>query len=68
MTPTDHFWRLVRTYGEGVLMALLRSRSTGSLLVAATTHLWYHPNMPDIKLAQAEVGRQCAYGDASRRE
>jgi hypothetical protein len=46
--------------GEYVLMALLRHLPSGRLLLAACTHLWWDPKLPDMKLAQAhlQVGKQ----------
>ena len=51
------FWDLMRD-GEredGAILALLTHRQTGRKLLAASTHLYWHPAFPDIKLAQAEL-------------
>jgi CCR4-NOT transcription complex subunit 6 len=37
------------------LMALLRHRASGQRLLAMCTHLWWKPDVPDIKLAQAQM-------------
>ena len=47
----DHNERLVR---DNVGMAvLLRERESGALLLVATTHLFWDPHDPDVKVAQA---------------
>ena len=51
------FWDLVRDgkREDGAVLALLTHRQTGRKLLAASTHLYWHPAFPDIKLAQAEL-------------
>ncbi|KAI8474955.1 MAG: hypothetical protein J3K34DRAFT_489391 [Monoraphidium minutum] len=38
---------------EGAVAALLRHRASGAALVAASTHLFWDPHFPDVKLVQA---------------
>jgi hypothetical protein len=51
----ERFWQRVSQFGEGVLVAALKCRVTGSFLVAAVTHLWFDPRHPEIKVAQANA-------------
>ena len=40
---------------DGAVLALLTHRKTGKKLLAASTHLFWNPAFPDIKLAQAAL-------------
>ncbi|GIM10440.1 hypothetical protein Vretimale_13991 [Volvox reticuliferus] len=48
-------WSKVRELGEGLLMALLRHRPSGRLVLAAVTHLFWDPAFPDVKALQAAL-------------
>ncbi|GLC57141.1 hypothetical protein PLESTB_001191800 [Pleodorina starrii] len=48
-------WSKLRELGEGAVMALLRHRPSGRLLVAAVTHLFWNPAFPDVKALQAAL-------------
>jgi len=51
------FWDLVRANEreDGAVLALLTHKETGKKLIAASTHLFWNPAFPDIKLAQGEL-------------
>ena len=51
------FWDLVRAdeREDGAVLALLTHKQTGKKLLAASTHLFWNPAFPDIKLAQGEL-------------
>ena len=51
------FWDLVRDdeREDGAVLALLTHKQTGKKLLAASTHLFWNPAFPDVKLAQAEL-------------
>ncbi|KAG2493666.1 hypothetical protein HYH03_008180 [Edaphochlamys debaryana] len=48
-------WSKVRALGEGAVLALLRHRASGRLLVGACTHLFWDPTYPDVKALQAAL-------------
>ncbi|GBF89682.1 hypothetical protein Rsub_02852 [Raphidocelis subcapitata] len=67
--------RVVDRRDEGAVGALLRHRATGRRLLAASTHLFWDPNYPDVKLVHAAalcrgvaefLDAQCGPGAAGR--
>ncbi|KAG2444471.1 hypothetical protein HXX76_001223 [Chlamydomonas incerta] len=56
-------WLKLRELGEGAVMALLRHRASGRLLVFCCTHLFWSPVFPDVKALQAALlcGEVAAY-------
>ncbi|GIL59919.1 hypothetical protein Vafri_14576 [Volvox africanus] len=59
-------WSKLQEMGEGLLMALLRHRPSGRLILAAVTHLFWNPAFPDVKVLQAAL--MCGYLSAFTRE
>eukprot|EP00198_Chlamydomonas_reinhardtii_P000606 XP_001689941.1 predicted protein [Chlamydomonas reinhardtii] len=48
-------WLKLRELGEGAVMALLRHRGSGRLLLFCCTHLFWNPVFPDVKALQAAL-------------
>ncbi|KAL0023735.1 hypothetical protein WJX79_009611 [Trebouxia sp. C0005] len=55
VTGSGPFWQQVQQKGEGPVLALLKHRDTGKVILAGSVHLYFHPDWPDIKLAQAAL-------------
>ncbi|KAG2447211.1 hypothetical protein HYH02_007952 [Chlamydomonas schloesseri] len=48
-------WLKLRELGEGAVMALLRHRDSGRLLVFSCTHAFWNPVFPDVKALQVAL-------------
>lgn len=48
-------WLKLRELGEGAVMALLRHRGSGRLLLFCCTHLFWNPVFPDVKALQVRL-------------
>jgi CCR4-NOT transcription complex subunit 6 len=49
------FWRAVAEREDGAVLALLRDKQAGRVLLAASAHLFWDPRWPDAKAAQAAL-------------
>jgi CCR4-NOT transcription complex subunit 6 len=53
--------RLLSEFGDAAVAAVLRHRSSGRALVAASAHLFWDPKRPEVKARQAGLlARRCA--------
>ena len=44
-----------RQQEDGAVLALLKEKSTGRVILAASVHLYFHPDWPDLKALQAQA-------------
>lgn len=55
VAETGPFWQEVQRREEGAVITLLKCKATGQTILAGSVHLYFHPEWPDIKLAQAAL-------------
>jgi len=55
VAATSQFASFLANREDGAVLALLRDTKTDRLLLAVSTHLFWDPNYPEIKAAQAHI-------------